>query len=204
MRGLLRSEGAGAVLAALKRLMARGLEVAQASGASMSPFLGASLARPPLPAGADEDAWSAYREELAEMVLGGSDYDDLDLGAQRLAVGIRARGREHLPALIGPLGPVVNAEGETVVVRHSRVEGLTAEELYANAAGARRGLAAVARRWEDLGREMRQRDQAERFTLLARARRAARPGIVFARAAANGEVDPLEDAESRLLVGRRA
>lgn len=36
---------------------------------------------------------------------------------------------------------------------------------------------------------------------LARARRAARPGIVFARAAASGEVDPLEEAESRLLVG---
>jgi hypothetical protein len=98
----------------------------------------------------------------------------------------------------------VNAEGETVVIRHSRVEGLNPDELYALAAGARQGLAELAWRWEGLGREMRgsdAQDLSERFTLLARARRAARPGIVFARAAANGEVDPLEESQSRLLVG---
>ena len=39
------------------------------------------------------------------------------------------------------------------------------------------------------------------FTVLARARRAKHPGIVFARAAAVGEVDPLVDVDSRLLVG---
>jgi hypothetical protein len=95
----------------------------------------------------------------------------------------------------------VNAEGETEVIRHSRAEGLTADELFAQAAGARQGLAELVWRWEGLGREMRQRNQPERFTLLARARRASRPGIVFARAAANGEVDALEDSQSRLLVG---
>jgi hypothetical protein len=184
--------------------MGRGFQVVQASGASMSAFIGQSLPRPPLPEGDDEAAWDAYREALAELILTGDDYDDLDLGAQRLAVNVRARGRAHLPALIVPAGPVTSAEGETVVIRHSRVEGLTPEELYAKAAGARQGLAELARRWEGLGREMRQRDQAERFTLLARARRAERPGIVFARAAANGEVDLLEDGESRLLVGLQA
>ena len=49
----------------------------------------------------------------------------------------------------------MNAEGETVVIRHSRVEGLTPDELYAKAAGARQGLAELARRWEGMGREMR-------------------------------------------------
>ena len=66
----------------------------------------------------------------------------------------------------------------------------------------------MARRWEGLGREVRAssgaRDQSERFTLLARACRASRPGIVFARAALNKEVDPLEDSSSRLLVGKTA
>jgi DNA-directed RNA polymerase beta' subunit len=193
---------AEAVLAALERLTARGLEIAQASGASMSPFLGESLERLPLPQGADEAAWSAYREALTEQIVTSRDYADLDLGVQRLAVNVRARGRHHLPALIGPAGPVVNAEGETVVIRHSRVEGLTPDELYAKAAGARQGLAELARRWEGLGYEMRQQDQAEQFTLLARARRASHPGIVFARAAVNGEIDPLEESESRLLVGK--
>jgi hypothetical protein len=86
-------------------------------------------------------------------------------------------------------------------VRHSRVEGLTPEEPYASAAGARKGLAQYWKRWEGITEEVRQRDQPERFTVLARARRASHPSIVFARAAANGEVDPLVDADSRLLVG---
>jgi hypothetical protein len=204
MGRLLKNRGAAETLAALERLMERGLQVVQASGASMSAFIGHSLARPPMPEGDDAAAWDAYREAFAEQILTGDDYDSLDLGAQRLAVNVRARGRAHLPALIVPAGPVANAEGEMVVIRHSRVEGLSPEELYAKAVGARQGLAELARRWEGLGREMRQRDQAERFTLLARARRAGRPGIVFARAAANGEVDPLEDVESRLLVGLQA
>ena len=37
--------------------------------------------------------------------------------------------------------------------------------------------------------------------VLARARRSRHPGIVFARAAASGEVDRLEDIDSRLIVG---
>jgi hypothetical protein len=37
--------------------------------------------------------------------------------------------------------------------------------------------------------------------VLARARRSKHPGIVFARAAATGEVDPLVDVDSRLFVG---
>jgi hypothetical protein len=45
------------------------------------------------------------------------------------------------------------------------------------------------------------RNAPTNLTVLARARRAKQPGIVFARAAANQEVDPLEDPESRLLVG---
>ena len=40
-----------------------------------------------------------------------------------------------------------------------------------------------------------------KFGVLARARRAQYPGIVFARAAAIGERDPLTDVDSRLFVG---
>lgn len=43
--------------------------------------------------------------------------------------------------------------------------------------------------------------QAANWNVLAWARRSNHPGVVFARAAASGELDPLEDLESRLLVG---
>jgi hypothetical protein len=91
--------------------------------------------------------------------------------------------------------------GKPVIVRHNFVEGLTPEELYVCAVGARQGLAQWSARWEELGRETGDHSESARFTVLARARRAKRPGIVFARAAAIGEVDPLTDADSRLLVG---
>jgi hypothetical protein len=201
MTGVYRRDGAEATLAVLDGLIRRGFEAVRDSGASMSPTVGTTLHLPPMPAGSDGEVWAAYREELSELILSGTDYADLDLGAQRLAVRVRARGRRHLPALLGPLGPVENAGGDVVVVRHSRVEGLTAEELYATAAGARLGLARYWLRWESGTHRTRRDEDDERFTVLARARRADRPGIVFARAAASGERDPLSDVESRLLVG---
>jgi hypothetical protein len=49
--------------------------------------------------------------------------------------------------------------------------------------------------------DLRTRSRPEPFTVLARARRSAHPGVVFARAAATGESDPLVDVVSRLMVG---
>ena len=63
---------------------------------------------------------------------------------------------------------------------------------------ARRGLRAKFDEMEQLAEG---HSESNRFTVLARARAAQHPGIVFARAAAIGEVDPLTDVESRLLVG---
>jgi hypothetical protein len=87
------------------------------------------------------------------------------------------------------------------IIRHNYVEGFTPDELYAQVIGARQGLAQISVRWERLSQEARERNGSGTFTVLARARRAKRPGIVFARAAASGEVDPLVDVDSRLLVG---
>jgi hypothetical protein len=201
MRAVLKQGGPDAALAALMRLTRRGYEGVRASGASMSAFIGSALRLPPAPQKGDGEVWDLYREELAEQILASTDYAHPELGPQRLAVSIRSRGRRHLPLLTGPLGPTTDAEGNTVVVRHSRVEGLMPEELYASAAGARKGLAQYWQRWEKITEEMRQHDQPGPYTVLARARRARHPGVVFARAAANGEVDPLVDADSRLLVG---
>jgi hypothetical protein len=167
----------------------------------MSPFIGASLTLPPAP---DQDApelWDAYLEELSEKVLSGADYANADLGPQLLAVHIRARGRSHLPRLIGPRGAVTDMRGRPVIMRHTHVEGLTPEELYACSVGARKGLRAYWEQAEQSAQGAGNRRESNRFTVLARARQAQHPGIVFARAAAIGEIDPLTDVDSRLLVG---
>jgi len=76
-----------------------------------------------------------------------------------------------------------------------------AEELFACVAGARQGFAEVTREWERLGASFRERNVSRSFNVLTRALRARHPGLVFASAAAAGEVDLLADVESRLLVG---
>ena len=178
--------------------MRRGFEIVKASGASMSPFIGTSLTLPPAP---DQDAlelWDAYMEELSEKVLSGDDFADAELGPQLLAVRIRLRGRFTLPRLIGPRGVATDFNGQPVIVRHAHVEGLKPEELYACSVGARKGLRAHLDQMEESASE---RQESNRFTVLARARQAQHPGMVFARAAAIGEVDPLADVDSRLWVG---
>ncbi len=198
---VLARDGVDAALVALERLNQRGFEVTKQSGASMSPFLGESLSPIAPPQSDDAHRWETYTDELAEQVLSATDYADDNLGPQLLAVSIRARGRSHLLQLIGPRGPLYDNDISTTV-RHSLVEGLAADELYACVVGARKGLARLARRWDDIGHETRTRYiDPGRFTLLARARRAKQPGIVFARAAAIGEVDPLTDIDARLMVG---
>jgi hypothetical protein len=179
--------------------MVRGFEAVRASGASMSPFLGEGLTLPAQPATEDVDEWRAYIEELTAMLVSRTDYDHPNLGPQLLAVQTRERGRGHLVGLIGPK-IVTDIEGQQVVARHSSVEGVTPKELYTWTVGARQGLARYLERWETLSAEIAGR-ALPAFTVLARARRAEHPGIVFARAAAGGEVDPLSDVESRLLVG---
>ncbi len=70
----------------------------------------------------------------------------------------------------------------------------------------RRHLVRIARdesAGDDLTQEVFQRvwNRAEMWDGRARARRATRPGIVFAHAAYTGEVDPLTDVDSRLFIG---
>jgi hypothetical protein len=57
--------------------------------------------------------------------------------------------------------------------------------------------------WERLGSGMRERARSLGYGALARAMRSPLPGVVFALAAAAGEVDTLVDVGSRLFVGLR-
>jgi hypothetical protein len=54
---------------------------------------------------------------------------------------------------------------------------------------------------EENGKDLREALQPKGLNVLARALRSEHPGVVFARAAANGEIDPLTDVDSRLFVG---
>jgi hypothetical protein len=144
----------------------------------------------------DPDRWLAYREEATEAMLAGTDFDDPTFGPQLLSAKTRERSRLRLPWLAGPRGLVMDAADQLRVVRHTQIEGMEPEEAFACVAGARRGFAEILLKSEITP------TAPSGWNVLARARRAKHPGIVFARAAASGEVEPLEDMDSRLRVGK--
>ena len=171
----------------------------------MNPFIGASLELPPEPTCDDPEAWNAHADEIAERIASRTDFASDDFGAQLLAVKSGARGSIlHLARLLGGRGAVPDIHGEPVMFRHGFSGGLSPREMFAHVVGAREGLAGTARYVEESLRAaygVKEPAGPRGFHVLARAMRAKRPGIVFARAAATGEVDPLTDLDSRLFVG---
>jgi hypothetical protein len=198
---VLADQGIAATLTALERLAARGLEVAKQSGASMSPFIGAKLETPPEPDSDDPALWNSYAEQFAEQLAARTDFET-DLGAQLLAIKSGARGQVNsLAMLLGTQGVVTDVAGQPVVIRHGYRDGLTPRELYALVASSREWMETFWRHYEQLDRRWPDSSAPKSFNVLARARRAQHPGIVFARAAAILEYDPLLDIDSRLFVG---
>lgn len=206
MERVFERDGVDAVLAALERLMRLGLEVAAASGASMSPFIGSTFDGPAVPEGDAPETWDAYMQELNEAIASSTEYASDDFGVQLLMIKSGARGGvQQLRRLLGSSVYVLDPAGGRAIVRHSFVEGFTPEEMSAHVTSAREGLAQLVR---DLGAGsvrtaygVQAPAGPKGFGVLARAMRSDRPGIVFARAAANEEVDPLTDLDSRLFVG---
>jgi hypothetical protein len=92
-------------------------------------------------------------------------------------------------------------DGEAVPIRHGLREGLTAREMLAVVPGARFALERVLAQIGGVDRDLRERSALAGHGVLARAARSDTPGVVFARAAAAGETDPLTDTTSRLFVG---
>jgi len=211
MHTVFERHGARQMLDILERITRLGFDAARRSGASISPFFGRSIDMPPQPKGEDIDVWRAYREEIAERIVSRGDYEDDDLGPQLLAMKSGARGTvQHLTRLAGPcvldssFAPqnlAVDFEGFPFIRRHGFSDGLTPEEMFASAVPARIGMAMTALDCARVGYDIRKAGPSKGFTVLARAMRADRPGIVFAQAANTGEVDPLTDLDSRLFVG---
>jgi hypothetical protein len=193
--------GVDAAMAAVQALMVLGLEAVQRSGASISPFLGEGFPIPPQLQDNGVEAWSLHREAVVEALSASRDYDNPAIGPQLLMAKARGLGIDHIAWHLTGRGPVVGLDGLGPMVRHGYVEGLTPDEMFVLVVGARRGLAQVVAEWQRLGASFRDRSVSRSFSVLARALRAEHPGLVFARAAAQAEVDPLVDVESRLLVG---
>ena len=168
----------------------------------MSPFLGAAFEIPQEPGDEDPDAWQAFSEEMAARLAGHTDYLDNDLGSLCLMVksGARAMWRQ-LAGIVGPRGAVRDVEGNPFSIRHGWRDGLTPEEMFVSVVGARRGLARVLAEVLRLDETVIEERHSAGHDVIARARRSARPGVVFARAAASNASDRLEAAESRLFVG---
>jgi hypothetical protein len=202
---LLAEKGVRPTLEALEALTELGFEAAKASGASMNPFIGATMQRAPEPASDDPEAWRLYAEEFAERVaarVARGNFADEELDEQVLS--IRSGARATLRQLIRTLGPWnVHAfpDGPRVTIRHGYRDGLTLEETRSIVRGHWEGLQGAVREWQRWETSQLSEGAAKGFSVLARAMRSEHPGMVFARAAATGERDPLTDPASRLFVG---
>lgn len=202
MEQALKNDGVDTALEALERLIKLGYEVARGAGASMSPFTGISLDRSMAPAGNDPDAWTRYAEQLSEQTSARTDFDDSDLGFPLLLAKSEARGNMlHIRRWIGAAGNFVDENGTRIPVKTGLSEGYAPEVMRSEILGSHRGLIRLSEDMADLGRRLRTEKPSRHFTPMARALRSPNPGIVFARAAAIGEVDPLTDLDTRLFMG---
>jgi hypothetical protein len=202
LKSVMERDGIERALEVAQQLQTLGFDVAKASGASLNPFIGETLSLPPAPDADDPEAWSKYVAEIGEALISRADFSDGDLGPQLLAVKSGARGSlGGLQRLVGPTVVQSSIHGDCIPIRHGFNEGLTPEEMFICIVGAREGLQRTAIECIQAGYGVRGYSQPKGFSVLNRAMRSGSAGIVFARAAAIGESDPLADVDSRLFVG---
>ena len=198
----LQQQGIDAALRATEELMRVGFAASRREGGSVGPFVGSSVEIPEPPAGDDVDQWQAYHEEVMRTIALFRDYDDDDMGVVCLLSHSGARSSAfQIAHLIAPPGVVHDVDGGLTPIRHGWRQGLTPAEAFARVVGARKGLYAVQTQFGALGKEHDARSRPAGHGVLSRTRRANRPGVVLARAALQGEVDPLTDEYARLFVG---
>ena len=190
-------------LEVLDQLTRRGFAVCKQSGASFNPFLGSSKEWPEQPEEADGDEWQMYSDELVAAFYQQADFDDNDLGPLALLSLSGARGnQQQLIQYVGG-GLIYREDGSLFAQRGCWRDGLSVAEAKMRAPRALWGLAATNEGWSE-AREAAQQPIRTDYHVLGRAARAAQPGVVFARAAVRGEVEPLASLFSRLFVGLTA
>ncbi len=205
LRQRLTREGDSAIEPALNTLHAltmRGFEVARGMGSGYGPFLGENWPAPPRPIGNAPEAWNAWLEEfaarIAERMRQPAELADPVL--LTLASGARG-GMRLLLKVVGAQGVVSTLNGSRFTIQHGYRDGLTPQEFFMNCIGAREGIARGSQQWIDVQKALFAEQAHTGYGVLTRAMRSPQPGLVFARAAAMKETDPLRDAVGRLFVG---
>jgi len=199
----LAQNGLESTLGTIEKLRKLGAEIVRQSGASIHPFLGSSTAWIQAPDSDDPERWREYVAQLSEQLGSFDDYADDNLGVHLITLKTRSRPPQlrGLTWFMANRDPATDANRKAFIVRNSHVSGLSPAEMNACVAGAREGLARFSQQWDQISQVTPAGSDPTRFSVLARARRAQYPGVIFARAAAIGERDPLTDVDSRLFVG---
>ena len=144
-----------------------------------------------------------YSDELVAAFYQQADFDDNDLGTLALLTQSGARGsQQQLIQYVGG-GLIYREDGGLFAQRGCWRDGLSVEETKVRAPRALWGLAATNQGWTE-AREAAQQPGRADYHILGRAAKAAQPGVVFARAAVRGEIEPLTSLSSRLFVGLTA
>jgi hypothetical protein len=203
---LIEREGVENGLRVYERLFRLGFSAARRAGGSMSPFMGLGLKRPPKPEGNDAEEWKMYQQELQASLVEQISFADDDMGAAWLANRAGARGSEaQLARYLGGHGALVDPRGRLVAMENGLVDGKTVAEFFAEVDLALNGLATANMHYAVRRSDGPQEAITDGFYVLARARRAQRPGMVFPRAVdSSHEQEPLVDIDSRLFVGLAA
>ena len=201
-RSILEQTGPEEALGAIEQLIALGLGSAQRSGISMPPFMGDILKSPAPPEGESRREWSRFYEERCEKMLAQRNDETSPLFPMLISALSGARGSLSIaPRYASSFGLLEDVNGKRTAVRSSLAEGMTADEMCVMAVGSRLGQARAAHDLDHVTRTLWERFRPAGLGVLERAMRAENPGVVFARAAAEGEVDPLAGVEARLFVG---
>ena len=200
-RAVFERDGAEAALDLSERLMWRGFEAAKRSGGSICVFAAEDLSAPPPFDPLTLESWTQCLDGLKDAAAARREYGSAELGAQLLALHCGARGN-LLQFVVGlTCRTVVDERGDLVYIPRGMIDGLEPEQYFACTVGARRGLGQTALNVVKWGLERRDACVPRGLSVLARGMAAKNAGPILARAAANGEVDPLTDPDARLFVG---
>ncbi|GLV58039.1 hypothetical protein KDH_48730 [Dictyobacter sp. S3.2.2.5] len=198
----LKQSGSQQTVQMLERLWRRGFEQARSAGLSIHPFAGSDIRRQRPDHNVATGEWSDWLAEQTEYLGASVDYTDLDHGTQLLTVKSGALGDIlQLLALYAGQDAVSDVNGDPVIITHGYCDGLTPQELYAQAVGSRQSFADILTEWDVISKQIQEQNRTKSYHVLGRAMRSPEPGMVFSHAALQHEVDPLLDTDSRLFVG---
>lgn len=191
MTDMLHERGPEEVVDALEKLMDLGFGAAAGSGASLDPFTRVEKL-PGIDVCGEVDG-PAFGDRLYEYLEASEDYFSPQFGPQLIMTKGSIRGS------VANLVQLAYRRHETG--GQGLLDGIRYEEFVKMAREMRRNIGRLAFRWQNLGRDVLEDELSSATTVLARARRSDRPGVVFAAAASRKESDPLTDIDARLFCG---